>query len=163
MKIDLSKEEYQALLDLLHLGEVVVTGHRREDDPRSALHRRLIQSLYERAVEEGFGDLFAYHAAERQYHATEKFERDSLSHRLLDEFVDHIFWDQLISRLTTRDAAIEAGGQERLALMDEHERDALEEPIHERYLKQFTENGVDNLAVVDKFTVGAGAKVHTSD
>ncbi len=163
MKIEITKEEYRALLDILHIADVIISGHRRQEDPRTVGHRKLLQSLYARAGEAGFGDLFVYHAAEQKHHPTEAFENVALSHALIDEFVDHAFWDQLISRLTTRDAAAAAGDRERLQALSESDREALERPINERYIREFSEHGIENLAVVDRFVSGEGAAVQTSD
>ncbi len=163
MKIELSKAEYRVLVDILHISEVVMNSHRREQDPRTEVHRKLLEALYARAEEAGFGDLFVYHAAEKKHHPTEAFENDALSHKLVDEYEEHSFWDQLISRLTMRDAAQEAGGRERLEAMGDEEREKVERPINDRYIKEFTENGVDNLAVVDRFIGAKGATVTTSD
>ncbi len=163
MKIEISKEEYRALLDILHIAEVIVSGHRREEDPRTVNHRKLLKALYGRAGEAGFGDLFVYHAAEQRHHPTEAFENNALSHTLIDEFVDHAFWDQLISRLTTRDAAQEVGGRERLMSMNDDEREKVQRPINERYIKEFSQNGIENLAVVDRFMSDKGTTVQTSD
>jgi hypothetical protein len=163
MKIDLSREEYRSLLDILHIAEVIISGHRRQEDPRTAPHRKLLQSLYARAGEAGFGDLFVYHAAEQKHHPTEQFEDNALSHTLIDEFVDHAFWDQLISRLTARDAAQEAGGREQLMAMSENDREILERPINERYIREFSQNGIESLAVVDRFVTGQETAVRTSD
>ena len=163
MKIDLSKEQYRSLLDILHIAEVIISGHRRQEDPRTASHRKLLQALYARAGEAGFGDLFEYHPAEQKHHPTGEFENEALSHALIDEFVDHAFWDQLISRLTTRDAALNAGGRERLLAMSDSEREALEKPINERYISEFSQHGIENLEVVDRFSDGPGVPVRTSD
>jgi hypothetical protein len=163
MKIELTNAEYRSLLDILHIAEVIISGHRRQEDLRTTSHRKLLQALYARAAEAGFGNLFTYHAAEQKHHPTEEFENEALSHALIDEFVDHAFWDQLIARMTTRDAAVGAGGRERLLAMSESEREAIERPINDRYIREFTQNGIENLEVVDRFGTGPGMAIHTSD
>ncbi len=163
MKIELTNAEYRSLLDILHIAEVIMSGHRRHEDLRTTSHRKLLQALYSRAGEAGLGNLFTYHAAEQKHHPTEEFENGALSHALIDEFIDHAFWDQLISRMTMRDAALTAGGRERLLEMSENEREAIERPLNERYIREFTQNGIENLEVVDRFGTGPGLAVQTSD
>lgn len=161
MKIDLSQEEYRVLLDLLHVAEVVLSSHRQEDDERSAGHRQLLQKLYARAQEAGLSDLITHHPSEGRYHPSDRFEELSAAHTFLDEYVNHVFWDQLVRQLTERDAAVKAGGSEKLEALNDDERERIEQPIKDRYLKEFSENGLTNLAVVERF--GAGAAVRTSD
>ncbi len=163
MKIELTNAEYRSLLDILHIAEVIMSGHRRQEDLRTTGHRKLLQALYARAQEAGYGNLFTYHAAEQKHHPTDEFENGALSHALIDEFVDHAFWDQLIARMTSRDAAVAAGGKERFTALGESERETLERPINERYIREFTQNGIENLEVVDRFGTGPGLAVQTSD
>jgi len=114
MKIEITNEEYRTLLDVLHVAEVVLSGHRRQEDPRSEQHRMLIQKLYALAGDAGLGQLIEFDNARKRYHPTEEFENNAPAHSFVDEFADHVFWDELISRLTARDAAWQAGGLERL-------------------------------------------------
>jgi hypothetical protein len=39
MNIEISTKEYRDLLDILHIADVVMSGHRREENKRTALHR----------------------------------------------------------------------------------------------------------------------------
>jgi hypothetical protein len=163
MNIEISTNEYRDLLDILHVADVVMSGHRREDDVRSRRHRALIRKLYALAEGEGLGNLISYNEASRSHTPTVEFERNSVAHILLDEFGDHLFWDILIQRLIARDAEEIAGGTERLSAMSEGERQAIEAPLRSRYVEEFSKNGVANLAVIEQFSVGGGAPIKTSD
>jgi hypothetical protein len=163
MNIELSAQEYRDLLDVLHIADVVMSGHRTEVDMRTVGHRALIQKLYALAREAGFDQLIAQSQGEKKYVPTEKFEHSSLAHGIIHEFGDHLFWDGLISRLTMRDAAMIAGGNERLASMSDSERQAVEGPLRQRYILEFSTNGVANLSVIEQFGLGEGMPVRTSD
>jgi len=163
MNIELSAKEYRDLLDILHIADVVMSGHRREEDKRTTPHRALIQKLYGLAGSEGLDRLMGYSDRVHKHVPTSEFEENSLAHPLLDAFGDHLFWDELISRLTTRDAAQIAGGMNRLNALSDNERRTVEGPIRQRYIVEFTQNGVANLEVVEQFSTSTGMPVKTSD
>jgi hypothetical protein len=162
MKIDISTNEYRDLLDLLHIADVIISGHRKEEDKRTERHRMLIQKLYALAQGEGLDRLIRYNNSVKKYVPTDEFEEHALAHVLVAEFGDHIFWDELISRLSVRDAAQIAGGINRLTAMSDSERQALEGSIRQRYIEELSAHGVANLTVIEQFSPGELA-VETSD
>jgi hypothetical protein len=163
MNIEITEKEYRDLLDILHIADVILSGHRREPDMRSERHRALIQKLYALASSEGFDRLMSHDSLTNVYVPTQEFEENTLSHILVDEFGDHLFWDELISRLAVRDAARAAGGMDRLNALNESDRQAVEGPIRQRYIEEFKRNGIANLAVIDRFDIGGPDLVATSD
>jgi EAL domain-containing protein (putative c-di-GMP-specific phosphodiesterase class I) len=163
MKIEISTNEYRDLLDILHIADVVFSGHRRAEDKRTERHRALIQKLYSLAQTAGLEQLITYNKSVNKYVPTDAFEQSALAHALIDEFGDHLFWDELISRLSVRDAAQIAGGVDRLNAMSDSDRQALEGPIRQRYVEELSANGVANLAVIQQFVTGRGMPVETSD
>jgi hypothetical protein len=163
MNIDISTNECRDLLDILYIADVVMSGHRRENIMRSKQHRALIQKLYALARDEGLDRLIGYNERANAYIPTAEFEESSLAHDVIDEFVDHLFWDQLIHRLSMRDAVQIAGGIDRLNALSDSDRQALEGPIRQRYIQEFATNGVASLEIVERFSIGAGTQVKTSD
>jgi hypothetical protein len=163
MMIELSTQEYRDLLDILHVADVVLSGHRREEDSRSARHRALIQKHYALAQGEGLNGLFNYNSSTQKYVPTVEFEENTLAHAVIDEFGDHMFWDELISRLSVRDAAQMSGGMERLHTMSDSDRQHLEGPIRLRYIAEFSANGIANLEVVERPGTGWEIPARTSD
>lgn len=163
MNIEISANEYRDLLDILHIAEVVMSGHRREEDKRTGRHRVLIQKLYALAQGKDLDRLISYNESVHKYVTTADFEQSSLAHAVLDEYGDHLFWDELISRLTARDAAKVAGGIDRLNAMNDSDRHAVEGPLRQRYIEEFSLHGVANLAVIEQFGIGGGIPLKTSD
>lgn len=165
MKFELSTQEFRDLLDILHVADVVLSGHRREEDSRSGRHRALIQKLYALAQGEGLDGLFNYNynSSTQKYVPTGEFEENTLAHAVIDEFGDHIFWDELISRLSVRDAALMTGGMEHLHTMSYNDRQHLEGPIRQRYIEEFSANGIANLEIVERPGTGWGTPPKTSD
>jgi hypothetical protein len=163
MNIEISANEYRDLLDILHIADVVMSGHRREEDNRTVAHRALIQKLYALSAGEGAEPLISYSKSAHSYVPTPEFEAGTVSHKVVDEFADHLFWDGLISRLSFRDAAEIVGGKDRLNAMSDRDRREAEGPIRQRYIEEFSKHGIDNLAVIQRFDVGEGMTVKTSD
>lgn len=163
MNIDITSNEYRDLLDILHIADVVMSGHRRDEDRRSERHQALIQKLYSLAQGEGLGQLIAHNMPAKRYAPTAEFEKNSIAHAIIDEFGDHLFWDGLISRLTARDATQKAGGTEHLSAMSSHDRQAMEGVIRRRYIEEFSRNGISNVAVFERFITSVGLPVITSD
>lgn len=163
MNIELTQKEFRDLLDILHIADVVLSGHRREEDTRSERHRALIQKLYSLARKEGLDRLISYTESAKKYVPTDDFEKSTLAHVVIEEFGDHLFWDQLIDRLTARDTAQMAGGIDRLNAMNENDRRHLEGPIRQRYIQEFATNGVASLEIVERFGIGGGTPLKTSD
>ncbi len=163
MNIKISAKEYRDLLDILHIADVVMSGHRREKDKRTERHRALIEKLYALAEGEGLGRLISYSESVHKHVPTGEFEQSTLAHTVVDEFGDHLFWDELISRLSARDAALIAGGVDRLNAMSDSDRQAVEGPIRQRYMEEFATNDVSKLEVIERFGIGAGLPAKTSD
>jgi hypothetical protein len=163
MNIEITEKEYRDLLDIVHIADVILSGHRREPDQRSERHRALIQKLYALAKGEGLERLINHDVLTNVYSPTQEFEENTLAHVLVDEFGDHLFWDELIARLAVRDAARAAGGMDRLNALNDSDRQAAEGPIRQHYIEEFSRNGISNLAVIDRFDVGGHEPVSTSD
>ncbi len=163
MKIEISPDEYRTLLDILHIADVVMSGHRRQPDKRTERHRSLVQKLYSLSASQDPEHLFLFDPVQNKYAPTAHFEESTVAHPLLDEFGDHLFWEELIGRLAMRDAARAAGGVELLQAMTDGERQRLEGPIRHRYSREFALNGVANLTVMDRFNTAEGEPIGTSD
>ena len=163
MNIEITTKEYRNLLDILHVADVIMSGHRREEDVRTIPHRALIQKIYSYARTVGLERLMDFDNNVKKYFPTSEFEDASQAHALIDEFGDHLFWDHLISRLSARDAANAAGGIDRLNALSDSDRQAVEGPIRQRYIEEFSIHGVANLDVVEKFSYGEGMPIKTSD
>ncbi len=163
MNIELDANEYRDLLDIVHIADVVLSGHGRGEDKRSERPRRLIQKLYALAKSAGSERMMGFDEKERKYVPTPEFEKSTLAHVELDEFGEHLFWDHLINRLSQRDAAQLVGGLERIAAMDEKDRHELFHAIRKRYAEEFRANDILHLRLVEPLEAAAGVPVKTSD
>jgi len=151
MKVEVSKEEYLELLDLVHIASWVLVFNKTEPDPRVDKYDGITQKLYALANDMGYADLVAYNPESGKYRASKTMEETTGTGVLIDEFVDRSFWDELVIRFTERDAGREVGGYERLEQMGHEDRHALEDPIEEMYLKEFDDNGIEHLEIVEPY------------
>ncbi|OGW42559.1 MAG: hypothetical protein A2010_13345 [Nitrospirae bacterium GWD2_57_9] len=163
MNIEIDANEYRDLLDIAHLADVVLSGHRQGGDKRSERHRALIQKLYSLAKDAGLGPMMSFNENNQTYVPTPDFEKSTLAHMVLNEFGEHLFWDHLINRLVQRDAAMMLGGMEKPGAMNEDERHRLFHAIRERYAAEFAANDIVNLQVIEPLGAGGGVPLKTSD
>jgi hypothetical protein len=163
MKIEITKEEYRNLLDLLYIADWVLIAHKTGDDPRTKPYDDIIQKLYSRAREAGYERLIGHDPQTRDHFTTREFEEASKALVFIDEFVDDSFWDELIIRLAERDAAQQAGGYEQLGLLSAEDQHALRAPIEEKYSEELNSHGIDHLVLAHQFGFDLTKPVKTSD
>jgi hypothetical protein len=163
MKIEMTKEEYRDLLDLLYIAEWVLTAHKTGDDARTKPYDKIIQKLYSHAREAGYERLIEHDPETRDHYTTREFEEASKALVFIDEFVDDSFWDELIIRLAERDAAQQVGGHEQLGLLSVEDVHALRSPIEIKYSEEFNDHGLDHLVLAHQFGFDLTKPVKTSD
>ena len=163
MKIDISKEEYRDLLDVLHMADWVMHAHETEKALGTEKYDRIIQKFYALAKDMGQSDLIEYDPKLKEYFPTREFDDAAESWEFIEDFTDETFWDELIHRLTDRDVARKVGGYEQMSKLNMTERFAHEGPVLERYSHEFEENGLDRLEIVDQFAPTSGTQMTTHD
>lgn len=151
MKVEISKEEYLELLDLVHIASWVLIFHKTEPDPRIEKYDKIIQKLYALAKDMGYAGLINYDSVSKKYRPSKSLEETTDTWQLIDEFVDHSFWDELVIRFIERDAARQAGGYEQLNQLSHEERHALEDPFEDKYSREFDDHGIEHLEIVEHF------------
>jgi len=146
MKINFTKKEYRVLLDMITISDWVINAHdegEHDDSEHSKLREKLL-SLYKEFDAE---DLVEY-APELGLH----FEQRKLEERMFANFIDpyesECFWNELITRLSERDA-IESVGADKFRTLEPIERIELVSEYQSRYEKEFEKHGVDNLFLKD--------------
>jgi hypothetical protein len=141
MKIELTKQQYRSLIELLFLGDWLVNATRtgEEDDKRISKYEEVQQLIYSYGKDfeaddfliEKYGQLFT----------TMEFEEPLMP--LVDEYDDYTFWEQLSLRLAERDLQRENGPVRKL----KEEQMLRKYELEEMYQEEFEENGLRNLVV----------------
>lgn len=146
MKIDLSKEEYQTLVELLEIASWVLHAHKTEQRPETQKYREFEQKIYSYAEELDLSNLIVYHEELKQYFSTREFEEDSPVMGFVEEFENASFWDELVNRMAIRDL-VRAVGEKKAQRMTMEERFLKMVPLEDKYWTEFVANGLDNLTV----------------
>lgn len=141
MKIEISKTQYKTLMKALFLANWVVNVH-ETDEPDDEFER-----LEQYILSQGkFFDLknVEYDEKHGKYYHDSDFEMKTV--KLLDDFVDVSFWDELTERLAERDF-VNALGEQAILKMSHDERFAKFYEFAEPYEAEFSKNGIDNLVI----------------
>ncbi len=146
MNISMTRQEYRLLLDLLFVSDWVIHGNRPEEDPAAEPYRMLTQKFLSLAADFGCEDLVEIDAEFNQYRPTEKLEKTTHAWKLLDDYDDLVFWEELIVRLAERDISSMPGKAE-VSEMSGEEYDRYAVPIEEKYANEFFENGLERLII----------------
>ena len=138
MNIDLTKNEYRLLLDLVFMASWMVDSHHPEGRDGVEEYDMLLQKLYSFAREMGCEELVP----------TRHYEETTRAFQLIEEYNDDTFWDALISRLAERDVyeKLEKGRRDTMGIEEYWERS---EPIEEAYYQEFLRHALDRLRLVD--------------
>lgn len=144
--IELTPDQYRALLILAHIGEWVINADRREGVVRQEFVDVLTHLC---AQAERFGAQAWVERNPDDGKMIPSLDLERVAMPFLEEYDNNTFWDELIMRLAERDV-IRQIGADRFALMDEEERAALLEPERERYHAEFMTNGIDNITIVNR-------------
>ena len=146
MNVSLTQREYRLLIDLLLVADWVIHGHRREEHAEAEPYRMVIQKFLSLAENFDLGDLVEIDEENNQYRPTARLERETGAWKLLDEYDDLLFWEELIVRLAERDVA-HMPGKGDVASMSSEEYDRLAGPLEEKYAGEFFNNGLDRLTL----------------
>ena len=146
MKIEFSKTEYRTLIEMLYLAEWVLISHDEEPDPAKERYYLLAQKLYASAKAMGCESLIENSKELRAFIPTEKLEELPSVREALEIYNGETFWEELIDRLVERDM------NELLPTLAKEpaspqEYDELATPIEERYVTEFSSNGVRRLKI----------------
>lgn len=159
MKLDMTVKEYRDLLDLLSIARWVLAAQEGgENDERLAAYEQVVQKFYALAGEMESGNLIAFDEEASRYLPTAEYEDAGAGWQFIGDFEENSFWEELVERLTERDAIRAAGGLEAFDALDEDARHALLEPIEERYLQEFQKNGIENLTLKPAGAPGGRAR-----
>jgi len=143
MKINLTKNEYRLLLDMVEIAEWVLNSHRTDSSDEIKQYSELYQKILSHAKEMGFENLITYDESLDGYYATAEYE-ESEHMRYIEEFEDDVFWEALPHRLAVRDL-MEQIGEEGYTDMEFEERMSKLVKLEAFYYEELEDNGIDNL------------------
>lgn len=134
VNIELTNSQFRNLLDLAYLGEWMVNANREGDD-RIEKYSKLLEYIFSKCGEFGYGDLSQ--TEDGEVFPTEKFEKAGVMD-FIDDYGEDTLASTLAEYLATRDAPSNLEGEKRM--------DNIEESF-DNYMKEFDENGFENVSV----------------
>jgi hypothetical protein len=146
MQLSLSPEQFERMLKLAYLGEIVANDW-TPDAEQADEQRGMTDLLYDlcaRADGTPSARLVEFDKASGEWipSAALKEEMD----RIIGDYDNDVFWDELTARLARRDMVAEYG-EEALSGMTESYRKQAENPLADYYWAEVRENGIDRLFV----------------
>ncbi|WCL50354.1 hypothetical protein [Leptospira sp. GIMC2001] len=145
MNLELSIEQYEALLKLIFIGDWVMSFS-EYDNPEPGENRmsEIAQYIYGQADTVGLGHLVTHDQNSDALTLTREFEEGSGITEILEYYEEETFWEELIHRLAHRDF-YRHFGETAISEMAIEERIEKETPFVEKYATEFNENGLENL------------------
>ena len=146
MKIELTDEGFRDLITMIYLAEWVLHAHDVEVNPDTVQYTHIEQKLFKLALKHGMDDWVEYDDRhDFHYPAKELAEGEARQH--IDKYDNNTFWDELASRLATRDFARRYGSLEAAWELPVERR--LEEmfDIEDRYSEEFATHGLERIRI----------------
>lgn len=152
MKINITKNQYRLLLDIVHAGNTMINGIRNQDELIKE-YEELEQYIFSFAKDFGFEDLIEYDKQYKEYMPTREFD-ETIVEELIDEYDDYVFWQELEGNLAKRDVFKEFNG----IINEDNREEALRRQfqIESNYEDEFINNGLNNVSIVEERSIEKG-------
>ena len=156
MKFEFTEKEYRSLVDVLTLSGMILDAYGRGEDSSRKGYFELEQKIYSYFEDVGSRDLITRDPSTGQYVRKWSSDRSETIVKILDEYVDASFWEELIIRMAERDmlADLEFQGKDQSKLTLE-ERETLLREYGDRYDKEFRSNGLKSIMSQSESSEGA--------
>jgi len=137
VNLELSSEQYKELIKLVYIGDLVI------DEPENIVLNDLVQVVFSKAKDAGQESLIEFDKEMNLYMPSQAFDDEVVE--IVDDYEEECFWDHLIYRMADKDLVAKMGDE--AEKLTNEERIDLIDPISEKYVKEFEENGIENLII----------------
>ncbi|MFW6303600.1 MAG: hypothetical protein ACOC2L_03170 [Candidatus Sumerlaeota bacterium] len=145
MKIELTREEFRNLLDMVYMADWVMNAHTTQLREETAPYKEIEQKILSYAEEMGFQELVQHDEKSGRFFPSAKYEQEAKSMEFIEQFTDQSFWDDLIGRLADRDAIKMAGGIEAYRDWPLEKKFRILEDLERKYIDAFQKKGLNAL------------------
>ena len=143
MKIEFTKEQYEQLMKLVHVGNYIINGMRDEEE-EIVQYNEIENYINQHAKDFGLNNLVEEEDG-KFYPSQELLDSEELE-TYMEEHNDEIFWDELADRLAVK-AILDGYDEEALEKMTSEEQFFLRMYVSEQFEGEFEEAGLDNVTV----------------
>lgn len=147
MKINFSKKEYATLIELLEIADWILHSHLagKSNEDFDKKYINLIQQIYSRCKEFHLEDRFEKEPSTQKFYLKDEYSEEIIEEHVT-KYNNDFFYEELIDRLSHRDAVNELGWEKYKALNFE-DRLTILHKYEESYQKEFEKNGLKYLFV----------------
>ena len=146
MKINFTKKEYQALVEMLLIADWVLTAHAFDVDPAKEPYAAIRKKVLRHYKEMGMEDAFRYEPKDDEYYETAEYEEHSRHMEFIREYDKQSFWSEFAEKLAERDLAEEL--KRKGMSLDQNARAKWFFELMVRYEEELAENGLDNVRLL---------------
>jgi hypothetical protein len=146
MQIELTKKEYELLLDMLYIADWVMNANVIGELEEAKPYQNLEQKIFSLAKDNGLEEYIVWDEKLRKYFPTIKFDEERPAMEFIEIFENESFWEELIERLAARDL-VKKYGEDKVKKMRPEERFRELDKIEEKYSSEFETNGLDNIQI----------------
>lgn len=147
MTIDLTDDEFAALLEMAYLGEWMSNSHLASEDDKNSEYEAVLGKLLGLARGVGLDELVEEDG--ELLRPSPAFEESDAMRSVIEDYDNDTFWQEIVDRLATRDL-LQRYGERRLDAMSPEERLNLLDEAADRYAKEMEEYGLDRLIVAEE-------------
>ena len=146
MKFEFTEKEYRSLVNVLTLSGMILDAYGRGEDSSRKGYFELEQKIYSYFEDSGSRDLIMRDPSTGQYVRKWSKDRSETIVKILDQYLDSSFWEELIIRMAERDmlADLEFQGKDQSKLSLQ-ERETLLREYGDRYDREFRSNGLNSI------------------
>lgn len=146
MNIKLSKKQFKFLLKLVHIGNWVVNSN-REPEIIDEKYEEVANIIYSYGQEAGLEKYVAYSKHSQAWVGTNYLYMESDAAKMLEEYNDHNFWDQLIDHFAMKDFH-KKYGEEKIKEMSSQERFEKFYEFADKYRDEIDDHGIDRFEII---------------
>ena len=149
MKINFTKQEYIALLEMLEAAEWLM--HSRNEKIEKTPHTEIKKKLFSYYKEMGAEDYIVYSKELDDYFATQAVEV-KMHDEYIDPYDNHLFWQTLSDELAKRDLRTQMDSKERIDLAKEEQMKKFTALV-EWYEGEFTQHGLSRVSITGNLNI----------
>ena len=146
MKIELTDDEFRDLIMMIYLAEWVLHAHDVEVNPDTVQYTHLEQKLFKLALKHGMDDWIEYEER-HDVHYPMKPLAEGEARQHINTYDNNTFWDELASRLATRDLIRRYGSSEAAWEMPVDRRFKELFEIEGQYSEEFATHGLERIRI----------------
>lgn len=144
MKINFTKKEYRALVEMLEMANWITTSHKVDPNEQPKKYNDLTEKVYSFAEKMDCTDILEFNENMDRHFVTQEFEDNSDTRDLIVSFEEDSFWAELIHRLAERDV-VNKFKVENIYEIDLDARFEALSDAEEKWADEFTKFGLNRL------------------